>query len=60
MNQSTLFQELRDDGLFAGRSKVVLAEPFGSVSGTATVRVTHNSRSEAEVSIEEFEAPSEL
>ncbi|MGB2888078.1 MAG: hypothetical protein WBC04_10300 [Candidatus Acidiferrales bacterium] len=59
MNSDGLFQELRDDGLYSGRSKVVLADPFGSVSGRATVRVTHNSRSEAEVSIEEFEAPPE-
>ncbi|MFY9530189.1 MAG: hypothetical protein WAR24_14865 [Candidatus Acidiferrales bacterium] len=59
MNSDGLLQELRDDGLYSGRSKVVLADPFGSVSGRATVRVTHNSRSEAEVSIEEFEAPPE-
>jgi hypothetical protein len=59
MNKDRVFQELLDQGSYSGRCTVVLDDPTGKVSGTASVNIRHNSRAEAEVSIEGFEAPPE-
>jgi hypothetical protein len=59
MNKERLFQELLEDGSYSGRCTAVLDDPVGQVSGTATVNIQHSSRAEAEISIEEFQAPPE-
>jgi hypothetical protein len=58
MNTDCLFQEL-GDGTYSGHCTVGLDEPVGQVTGPGTIRTDQNSRSEAEVSIEEFQAPPE-
>jgi hypothetical protein len=59
MNTDCLFQELSADGTYSGRCTVGLDEPAGHVTGPGTIRIDQNSKSEGEVSIEEFQAPPE-
>jgi len=59
MDRDSLFQELRDDGIYAGPCTVTLENPTGSITGHASVRVSTESRTEAEISINEFQAPPE-
>jgi hypothetical protein len=59
MDTNQLFQDFPRDESYTGRCEVVLAEPTGRVGGSATVSAKLNSRAEAAVSIEEFEAPPE-
>jgi hypothetical protein len=59
MNNKSLFEELRDDGTYIGPCTVVLEEPTGSVTGQASLRIGSETRSEATISIDEFQAPSE-
>ena len=58
MNTDCLFQEL-GDGTYSGRCTVGMDGPVGQVTGPGTVRTDQNSKCEAEVSIEEFQAPPE-
>jgi hypothetical protein len=58
MNTDCLFQEL-GDGTYSGHCTVGLDDPAGHVTGPGTIRTDQNSKSEAEVSIEEFQAPPE-
>jgi hypothetical protein len=59
MDTDCLFQELGADGTYSGDCTVGLDGPVGHVTGPATIRTDQNSKSEAQVSIEEFEAPPE-
>ena len=59
MNADCVFQDLNADGTYSGRCTFSLDDPVGRVTGTATLRIGSNSKTEAEVSIEEFEAPPE-
>src|SRR6267378_8228439 len=59
MDRDSLFQELRDDGIYSGRCIVTLENPAGCITGQASVRVTTESRTEAEISIDGFQAPPE-
>jgi hypothetical protein len=59
MNHDCLFQELRESGNYSGPCVVAFDDPIGEIRGTATVRIGQDARAEAEVSIEEFQAPPE-
>ena len=59
MNSKSLFQELRDDGTYSGPCTVILEDPTGKITGQASVRVAAKTRCEAEISINEFQAPPE-
>lgn len=59
MDNHSLFQELRDDGTYIGPCTVILEDPTGSVTGQASMRVATETCGEAEISINEFQAPPE-
>ncbi len=59
MDRDSLFQELRDDGIYSGQCTVTLENPAGSIKGQASVRVAAASRTEVEISIDGFQAPPE-
>jgi hypothetical protein len=59
MNYDCLFEELRESGNYSGPCVVVFDDPVGEVRGTATISIGQAARAEAEVSIEEFQAPAE-
>ncbi len=59
MDRDSLFQELRDDGIYAGPCTVTLENPTGSITGHVSLRAAAESRIEAKVSIDGFQAPPE-